>query len=99
RDFHVTGVQTCALPIYMQGGAGHEQGKRALDRHRKETLHYDNEREGRGYEHDEAHGPDLAHHDLEGRDGHCQKVFNGSMLALAEIGRASWRGRLMVRGA
>src|SRR6266511_5353860 len=33
RDFHVTGVQTCALPIYLTGQPGHggELTRRAVD--------------------------------------------------------------------
>ncbi len=44
----------------------------------------EDQRNHRGQEDDKTHRPDLAHHDLEGCDGHDQKMLDRAALAFTD---------------
>src|SRR5690606_41448329 len=94
RDFHVTGVQTCALPIYHRrgrpdGGQGPQQGRCAGDRRQRACR----EQKAAARRRD-RHGEDRTLGRLR------PARHRGGILrnTAPEIGRASCRGRVEYRG-
>src|SRR5690606_40481633 len=93
RDFHVTGVQTCALPILRDGeqspGASMTRDEKvriakALERMRVDVI--------------EAGFPAASGGDFEAVQAVARAVRDSRICALAQIGRASGRGRVDASG-
>src|SRR5690606_40249787 len=88
RDFHVTGVQTCALPIYRRAGTDRHQAHRPTEVTRDLT--------GTGMS---AAAAEALARRLHGEafivDAHTDALLH----ALREIGRASCRERVATSGA
>src|SRR5690606_40441586 len=89
RDFHVTGVQTCALPIWQQARAcgrpyDGEAGQSERDRRGTRPLA------------DDDVDPEVLHREVEhllDRPGEPVDLVDEEDVVLLESGRASCRGR------
>src|SRR5690606_39690035 len=91
RDFHVTGVQTCALPIWLL-----EEGPRAVPLHRiaSEAVALEDPAHGDG---GNAQGAQPLE-DLCAPEVRKEQVHHGQVEPLfGEIGRASCRERVQMR--
>src|SRR5690606_40221395 len=88
RDFHVTGVQTCALPILQQRMPGLEVADAGVLR-TAELVAGDP---------DPLFGERAARYRLRVRAAEQLPHLRLDRLQLVQIGRASWRGRVAVTG-
>src|SRR5207302_3743529 len=89
RYFHVTGVQTCALPIFLGKERFVFVDARREDREELGDLVLIAERRV----HRDAADPDVAGRQASTTDL-LEEVHDDLSLAEAEIGRASWRGKV-----
>src|SRR5690606_40234192 len=85
RDFHVTGVQTCALPICCVPDAAWRELSAIVT---PENVAFMKQTKQRSYEE-----RDLADEEVR-RTNEWMDGVNAAVAAYNEIGRASWRARV-----